>query len=120
MRRPVYEIYISLSDLDTVNTQLQSIIEEFENAVDRYEALEEAIGNPFGRGELRDEAQDFEERWDNKRDPLKEGLKDVREHVAGDVNTIEKSDRETADESSSAQTRLTALPLVAEQESEMN
>lgn len=109
------EIYISLSDLETVNTQLQSIIEEFENAVDRSEALEEAIGNPFGRGELRDEAQDFEERWDNKRDQLKEGLKDVREHVAGVVNTIEKWDRETAVELSSAQTKITALPMVAQQ-----
>ena len=106
------DIYISLSDLRTVDNQLQSIIDEFKNAVDRSEALEGSIGDPFGRGELREKAEDFEERWDNKREQLREGLEEVRKHVDGVVKAVEKWDRATAIELSSARMQISIAPRV--------
>lgn len=90
------DVYISLDELTEVATQLDAIITEFENAVSNSEALESAIGDPFGRSALRDKARDFEERWDNKRDELREGLQGVRDHVQGVIDGVEKWDAETA------------------------
>lgn len=90
------DVYIDLEQLNEVTTQLDAIIAEFENATSNSEALEAAIGNPFGRSDLRDEARDFEERWDNKRGDLKEGLTGVRDHVQGVIDGVEQWDSETA------------------------
>lgn len=92
----VADIYISLDELRDVSTQLGNIVDEFENATKNSEALEAAIGNPFGEGKLRSEAQEFEERWDDQRDDLKDGLKKVKEHVDGVIDGVEKWDQETA------------------------
>lgn len=90
------DIYIKLSQLETVKTELDAIITEFENATSNSEKLEEAIGNPYDRGELREKAQDFEERWDDKRTQLKDGLEGVRDHVKGVIEKVEEWDKETA------------------------
>lgn len=90
------DVYIKLDQLRSVQTDLDSIIEEFSNATDRSEALEESIGDPFGRAELREHAQDFEERWDVKREKLKEELTGVRDHVQAVVETVEEADAEAA------------------------
>lgn len=90
------DVYIRISELDAAVQDLDSIIDEFENATSRSEALEGAIGSPFGRSELRDKAKDFEERWDDKRDDLKDGLKEVRKHVKGVVDGFQHWDSKTA------------------------
>ena len=90
------DIYITLDTLRTTSTQLKEIVDEFENAVSSSEALESDIGRPFGRSELKDQAEDFEERWDIQRDKLKDGLSDVREHVDAVIEGVEKWDAETA------------------------
>ncbi|WP_022918316.1 hypothetical protein [Ruania albidiflava] len=90
------DIYIKLSELETVKTQLDAIIEEFGNATENSENLEAAIGTPYGRGELQSKARDFEERWDDKRTQLKDGLEGVRDHVGGVIDEIQKWDTETA------------------------
>jgi chromosome segregation ATPase len=92
----VADIYIKLDQLNEVKTSLTSIVEEFENATERSEELEAAIGQPFMRYELRSKARDFEERWDNKRDDLKESLQSVLEHVDGVITNVEEWDTETA------------------------
>jgi len=38
------------------------------------EELEAAIGDPYGRSGLRDRARDVDERWEDKRGELNEGL----------------------------------------------
>lgn len=91
------DIYLKLDELKTANTQLVNIIDEFENAVSRSETLERAIGTPFRtKDELREKAEDFETRWDIKRDKLKDGLSDVQEHLKGVIDTVEEWDTEMA------------------------
>lgn len=90
------DIAITLDQLREVKTQLTAIVDEFENATASSEALEAAIGNPFGEGKLRSEAREFEERWDDKRGDLKDSLKAVLEHVDGVITNVEDWDSETA------------------------
>lgn len=90
------DIAISLDQLRELKSQLDAIIEEFENATANSEALEAAIGNPFGEDKLRDEAKEFEERWDKKRNNLKDSLKKVNEHVDGVISSVEAWDADTA------------------------
>lgn len=90
------DVYIKLSELETVVTELEAIISEFENATSLSEELEAAIGDPFGHNDLREKAQDFEERWDDKRNELKDGLKGVKDHVDGVIEGVEQWDSETA------------------------
>lgn len=90
------DIYIKLSELEDVVTELDAIVGEFESATSKSEALEAAIGDPFDRGELREQAQDFEERWDDKRGQLTDGLKNVKDHVDDVIKAIKDWDSETA------------------------
>ncbi|UFU03364.1 hypothetical protein LQF12_01765 [Ruania suaedae] len=90
------DIYISLDELREVSTQLGDIVAEFENATSNSEALEAAIGTPFDEGKLRSEAREFEERWDDKRNDLKDALAKVQEHVDGVIEGVEQWDTETA------------------------
>jgi len=90
------DVYIKLSQLEQVVTQLEAIISEFDNATSLSEQLEAAIGDPFGESKLREEAQEFEERWDDKRGDLKDGLKGVKDHVDAVIKGVEDWDSETA------------------------
>jgi hypothetical protein len=87
---------VSLDDLRRVSESLTAIVDEFENAVSNSEALEAAIGRPFGRGELKDKAEDIETRWDIKRGKLAEELTKVRDHVDAVVDETEKLDTDAA------------------------
>ncbi|MET8522390.1 flagellar protein FlgN [Nocardioides sp. NPDC004968] len=90
------DVSIKIAELDTVATSLSKIVEEFEQASSRADKLEDAIGDPFGRNDLREAAEDFEDRWNNKRDELKDALQDVQEHVKGVVDGFQNWDSETA------------------------
>lgn len=90
------DVYIDLGQLETVLSQLDAIIGEFEDATSNSEELEAAIGAPFGQTLLRDRAREFEERWDDKREDLTEGLSGVRDHVKGVVEGFTGWDSETA------------------------
>lgn len=90
------DILIKIAELETVKRSLDSIVDEFENATDSSEDLEADIGDPFDRSELRDKACDFEERWDDKRNDLKDSLKKVSEHIKGVIDGIEDWDSQTA------------------------
>ena len=90
------DVYITLDKLEQVVTDLEAIISEFEKATSLSEELEAAIGDPFGASKLREEAQEFEERWDDKRNQLKDGLEGVKDHVKGILDGIEEWDAETA------------------------
>lgn len=79
-----------------MSAQLEEILEEFEQAGTRADELQDAIGRPFDRSELRDLAGDFEGRWDLERDQLKEGLTEIRDHLDGVIQGVEEWDTETA------------------------
>ncbi|GGH42890.1 flagellar protein FlgN [Microbacterium album] len=90
------DVYVSLTDLRRVGRQLERIAKEFEHAVSVSDALESAIGTPFGRSELRRKAGDIESRWDIQRGRLAQQLTEVKEHVDAVVETVEGFDTEVA------------------------
>lgn len=90
------DVLIRYTQLTELNAQLLAIVEELDGAVGRSEALEAAIGNPYGRGELRDRAQDFETRWDIKRGDLARDMKKVQEHVQGVIDGFSEWDADAA------------------------
>ncbi|GGI48215.1 putative nucleic acid-binding Zn-ribbon protein [Agromyces flavus] len=85
--------YDRLADLDA---KLQSITAELEQAAARADVLEGAIGDPFGRNDLREAVEDFEDRWNNKRKNLAEEVAGVQEHVHGVLEGFRAWDDETA------------------------
>lgn len=92
----MHDVYISLDELRRVSTELGAITEELANAGSNTDALQAAIGFPFGRSELRNQAGDFESRWDIKREQLAEDLTKVLEHVDGVIEGVETWDADTA------------------------
>ncbi|GGR72247.1 archaellum component FlaC [Nocardioides luteus] len=90
------DVSIKIETLEQTVAKLDSIIDEFDHAVGNANALESAIGNPFRRGELRGKADDFEQRWDMKRNDLKDEISKVRDHMKGVVDGFQDWDSETA------------------------
>jgi len=88
----VADIYVSLAELEAANWQLSEIVTEFEKATERADDLEGAIGDPFGRSELREAAEDFEDRWNHKRDQLKENLEGLNQQLGTMVKAFNKLD----------------------------
>ena len=77
------DINIPLEKLESLGRSLQQIIDEFEAARSRGDALEAAIGAPHGETALRSEIERFEGAWDDKRETLKEALQGILERVEG-------------------------------------
>lgn len=75
------DVEIPYEVLNELSGSLKQIIVEFENAKNRSDALEAAIGNPLGRSSLRNQANSFEGQWDDKRQTLAEDVAGVLEHV---------------------------------------
>lgn len=90
------DVLVEFDDLSTLNDYLKQIVEEFDDAEDRADVLERAIGDPYGRNDLREAVEDFEDRWDDKRDELRDGIKKVQEHVQGVIEGFTDWDVETA------------------------
>ncbi|MEU6135640.1 flagellar protein FlgN [Nocardioides sp. NPDC047086] len=104
------DFYIDLNQLNEVKDALKEITSEFEDAEDNADDLEDAIGDPYGRSELREAAEDFEDRWNHKRDELKESLADVLEHVKGVIENVEKWDSDTAIQLSAPEVKAAKAP----------
>ncbi|GAB6856306.1 hypothetical protein [Microbacterium xylanilyticum] len=90
------DIDIPLEQLASMNTSLKNIVDEFDHASARSDALESAIGSPHGHGELRHEADRFEGDWNDKRDTLKDKLQKAQERVADFVKAWKDFDLEAA------------------------
>lgn len=89
-------VLIKYTELNEVNSHLKEIIAELEGAEDRADQLEDAIGDPYGRNNLREAAEDFEDRWNNKRNDLTRGTKKVQEHVQVVLDDFLKLDQDAA------------------------
>lgn len=87
---------IPLDSMEDLNEALKSIIVEFEDAGSRGRQLTEAIDRPTGDSRLRDAADDFEGKWDDKRDTLKGHLIDLQEQVEGVRDAWREFDAELA------------------------
>lgn len=90
------DINIPMSDLERLNSSLKNIVDEFEHAGSRSNALESAIGSPHGEDSLRNEVDRFEDAWNDKRDTLKEDVQSVLERVQDFVKAWTDFDLEAA------------------------
>ena len=75
------DVLINYSVLNELNGSLKQIIVELEEAENRADDLEDAIGDPVGRDDLREAAEEFEDGWDDRRKFLKEDIELVQQHV---------------------------------------
>ncbi|MGK2933079.1 MAG: flagellar protein FlgN [Solirubrobacterales bacterium] len=91
-------VLIKYSELKAVDDKLKDIIEELENADNRSDQLEAAIGNPWGEDKLRDRAHEFEGGWNDRRKDLTEDLKKIEEHVKAVLDGFQQWDEETSTE----------------------
>ncbi|MFE6735286.1 hypothetical protein [Microbacterium sp. NPDC057650] len=89
-------IWVKYTELSHINDQLKSIVSELEEAGERTDAVEEAVGSPYGLTRLRDRVHDFEGRWNDKRKELMTDIDKVQQHVQGVLDGLEKWDDETA------------------------
>lgn len=76
-------VLITYDRLKEVDEQMLRIIQELQDASKRADVLEHAIGDPYGRDELREAAEEFEDGWDDRRRGLAADLQEVEQHVAG-------------------------------------
>jgi predicted nucleic acid-binding Zn-ribbon protein len=89
-------VLIKYTELDELNTKLKDIVAELDGAADRADVLEDAIGDPYGKNRLREAVEDFEDRWNNKRENLAADIKKVQEHVQGVLEGFEQWDLESS------------------------
>ncbi len=85
---------LKLDDLKDLVTDLQTALDEFEDAVKVREGLQDAVGRPDGRGGLRSKVGDFEDCWNHTRGDLKDGISKVRDHLQAVVDGFEGLDGE--------------------------
>lgn len=90
-------VKIRYDQLEGLSRELESIVAEFENAGSRRNDLKDAVGDPYDDGRLRDVADDFEGRWDDRRKALIDNCKTLKEHVDAVVDGFQGFDRDAAD-----------------------
>ncbi|MBO9625078.1 MAG: hypothetical protein J7484_01735 [Microbacterium sp.] len=89
-------IWVKYDELSRMNDQLKAIVEELEQAASRTDAVQDAIGIPYGKARLRQRVHDFEGRWDDKRKDLKSEIDKVQKHVQGVLDGLKDWDQKTA------------------------
>lgn len=88
------DVGIPFESMKELETAVRDAISEFDSARNNSDALQQAIGTPFGRTELRSEVDRFEGAWDDKRETLKRKLEELLERVAGTASAWEELDAE--------------------------
>lgn len=88
------DVDIPFSSMQTLSNSLTRIIAEFDDADERTTELLDAIDRPQDRDELRDAAEDFESRWDDKRETLRRKLESLLERVDETKSAWEELDLE--------------------------
>lgn len=90
------DVDIPFESMQTLVNSLNQIINEFDAADSRTAQLLAAIDTPQGRTDLRDAAEDFEARWDDKRETLRRKLEDLKVRVDDTQNAWTELDIELA------------------------
>lgn len=90
------DVLIKYSQLELLVTRLSSIIEEFESAGDRSDAIRDAVQTPWHKRELTDKAAEAESRWSYKRGKLTESLTGIRDHGKAVYEGFQKFDTDAA------------------------
>ncbi|WP_417509070.1 hypothetical protein [Microbacterium sp.] len=89
------DVVIKYTELNTLLFRLNSMIEEF-NSGSKGAELRDAIGEPFGRSELTDAAEESEDRWNDKRESLVEDLTSIRDLAQGIYDDYQKFEDDAA------------------------
>lgn len=89
-------VKVKYDELGGLSTELGDIVDEFENAGSRRGDLKDAVDNPYDDGALRDVADDFEGRWDDRRKALIENCKNLKDHVDGVITGFKDFDEKAA------------------------
>ncbi|MGF3057539.1 hypothetical protein [Microbacterium sp. YY-01] len=87
-------VKIKYSELEPLKAELESIIDEFDHAGARRKDLMGAIKTPYGESALRDAADDFEGRWDDRRKRLMGNCETVRDYVESIIQGFQEFDEE--------------------------
>ncbi|MDR3068711.1 MAG: hypothetical protein LBU50_04330 [Cellulomonas sp.] len=87
-------VVLGLEELEALVDDLQTALDEFEDAVPVRKELQEAVARPDGRGGLRSKVGDFEDCWNNTRGDLKDGISKVRDHLQAVVDGFRGLDQE--------------------------
>lgn len=90
------DIMLDLERLRAAKEGLSASIDEFETAAQTNDALEDAVGRPDDRTRLRDVAHDFESAWNDKREALKDNLKNIEERLTSIIDNWTDWDAQTA------------------------
>jgi len=90
-------VKVKYSELEPLQKALTDIITEFDEAGSRRNALQDAVGEPYGERKLHDAAHDFEGRWDDRRKALKDNCKTVQEHLDAVIKGFKDWDKQAAD-----------------------
>ena len=92
-------VRVSYDDLGGLSTQLKNIVDEFESAGSRRRALQDAVDTPYDKNELKDAADNFEGRWDDRRKRLMDSCKTVADHLDSVIEAFKDFDEEAASKS---------------------
>jgi len=101
------DIMLDLERLRATREGLSAAVSEFENAAATNDGLEESIGRPDDRSDLKDKASDFESSWDNKRGKLKDNLASILDQLTSIIDGWDEWDRQTASDLEGAEATST-------------
>jgi len=87
---------LDLDDLRTTNTNLGTFITEFESIGDTSADVQQAVGRPMDRSELRSKVGSFESGWDGNREVILESLHNIHDHITSVIDEFTAKDQEMA------------------------
>ncbi|WP_419818433.1 hypothetical protein [Glaciibacter flavus] len=90
------DIDLNFDDLKTMTANLAGFVSEFEQISNATDDVQDAVGRPHGRGELRDKVGDFESGWDGNREVIQDGLTNIHDHLKSIVDGFSDADRKLA------------------------
>lgn len=104
------DVYIKVEHLNELNGSLKQILVEFADAKGRTNDLQDMIGSPDGRTDLKDKTHDFEGGWDDRRNALVEKLTKIQQRVEGTCTGWQDFDLEASKQLKASETAGDNLP----------
>ena len=89
-------VKVNYSELEPLTAALDDIIEEFDRAGARRDALRDGVARPYGMSDLYDAADNFEGRWDDRRKRLMGNCQKVRDHAQTVIDGFQEFDSEAS------------------------
>lgn len=80
------DVLLDRARLRDARDTLKSAKADFDEAASINDRLEEAIGNPQGKSQLRDRVGWFEANWSGNRDDLTQAIENVYKRLDGIIN----------------------------------